>query len=70
MTKLQDMTTQQLELRLLVDVKIKESALLSNVEGAALIGTQHTICQHSASEHDRSVYRQIASNYFASLRKA
>lgn len=68
MTKLQDKAARQLELSLLSDVKARpEKATARAVEvphRAELASTPE-----GASESDMSVYRQIAGNYFDSLRK-
>ena len=70
MTKLQDRASQQLELRLLSDLKAKPEVSKAT-EGAAEVrrDAQQVSTQEGASEKDLSVYRQIASNYFGSLRK-
>jgi len=70
MTKLQDRASQQLELRLLSDFNAKPD-ISKTMEAAAEMrqDSQQASTHEGASEKDMSVYRQIASNYFGSLRK-
>lgn len=69
MTKLHHMASRQLELRLLTDLKAKPDAgRAAEVAAEARSDAQRASAQEGASEKDLSVYRQIASNYFGSLR--
>jgi hypothetical protein len=68
MTKLQDRSSQQLELRLLSDLKAKPEVSKAN-DAEVKRDAQPASTNAGASEHDMSVYRKIASNYFDSLRK-
>jgi hypothetical protein len=70
MTKHQDRTSQQLELRLLSVLNTKPEARKSDDAAVkARRDAQSVSTSDGASEHDMSVYRKIASNYFDSLRK-
>ena len=70
MTKHQNRASQQLELRLLsVLTSNPEATQREDAAAKARLGVQPLAAIEGASEHDKSVYRSIANNYFDSLRK-
>lgn len=69
MAKLPHSTPNQLELRLLVDLKGR-AAEVQGGDSQASSSPTDPLQEQAASESDRSVYRMIANDYFSSLRNA
>lgn len=71
MTKPQTAAKQQLELRLLSDLKAGGSTgPRADTAEKASRSTRTGLPLPSASEKDRAVYERISNNYFSSIRKA
>ncbi len=70
MTKPQDKTTQQLELRLLMDLNSRVAPVSTLGVTGNSKGGSDVVLEQAASDKDLAVYKQMSVNYFSSLQKA
>lgn len=69
MAKPQDKTTQQLELRLLVDINGRTGTIGAVAATDVVEGRSEVALDQAASDRDMDVYKQMSGNYFSSLQK-